>query len=167
MFYNHARKLVLALSLFAAVGGLLPGAHAAVAAPITATPEADVRWDIEQVPDPKEGLYAPKMSVTYLKTTNEGGDKRMYWFVVKAESGVVKDVKVEVGHGLRTKFGNKDAGLGTPDYGSLGTLNPGETREIVGHCDPPVSQYCAFGYAKVTSSNAPPVQSGPRSLGSP
>ena len=157
MFRHHTRKLVLALSLFAAVGSFLPGAQSASASPITTAPLTEVRWDLEQVdpPTPTKTIM-PSMLIISNMPVQQDGTTMTYSFRVWAYNGPAQNVKVTLGTHTMTPSGGPSSAVTRPAV-DAGNMAASETRVFSITCDPPKNQYCNAGVIKVESSGHQPV----------
>jgi hypothetical protein len=152
VFRNHARKIVFALSLFAAVGSMLPGAIAAAAAPIRASdPVATLQYDFE-VAQPKPVYALSKMSVRPLLVTRNGRNTD-YVFRIQADGGTLPDVSVLKGSGYSFSHNDEFVHWTNGVTEQKGTFSAPSYRDVHVSCNPPVGKYCSAGWIHVTTSN--------------
>ena len=143
---------MLALSLFAAVGSLLPGSHAAAAAPIPASESAtELHLDVEQVkPKPVLTNNAGVVDNTGFERFEDG--KTYYGFRLRATDGQLQWPKAKITYtyalsstGIHVGGGGKTVQLTTVDAPSYRTF------DIT--CEPPIGTYCTAAFGIVETSN--------------
>ena len=166
MVRNRARSLIIALSLFAAVGGsMLPGSHAASAAPIPAAESiTNGQWDlVEQVkPKPKPTWVVQQPPVTYtallrvkheLTTQLPNGNGTTYVFTV-FNDGLNSSGPITVEKGWWWS-----AGLGEPITGhtllpeTIPSLGPGQSTTVGMFCHEEGFTVCWGGGVRVSAPN--------------
>ena len=160
MFGTRIRKLVLALSLFAAVGSLLPGSHAASAAPIVAPPGEDVHISMIGAADPADDqrntIILPPWKIDYLGVV-KNGTQTHYKFKLAVRRGTKPHVVLErfVGY----KYVSNDEPAGDQDQGPvyIGTLTAPYASYPTIICNPPAGQYCSSAILKATSTDGTSV----------
>lgn len=153
MFRIDARKTLLALSLFAAVGAmLLPGSHAASAAAIPATESvSDAQLIYEQTP-PKPVPTFNTMAITLAGETHVGKVTH-YHFQVHAVNGTLPNVTVEMRSEYFLISNNSFGGWSPAVTQNLGTMSAPHTLYVDITCTPPNGMYCGGAYAGALSSN--------------
>lgn len=132
MLGNRTRRLVLALSLLAAVGAMLPGSHTAAAAPIPASLSDDVNFSAPPQAD---------LQVLVRGKRTEGGVTK-YFFTIKnngpanaAPINAYKEAQAKaiIGSGFQLQ----DNG-----YFVIPSLAPGASKPITVSCTPPAGFVC-------------------------
>ena len=151
MYRNRARSVVLALSIFAAVGGLLPGSQAA-AAPIPAPAAvSDVQLDASQT----SGNWTMgwnTLTITPQGISHQPNRRTVYTFKFKATKGNLYDISPTLMSHYKTIAGDADAGFSavqTPP--PIAFLAEGSHIFVFVECIPPAGKYCDFAYVTVTS----------------
>jgi hypothetical protein len=155
MSWNRTRRLVLAFSLVAVVGAMLPGSHAASAAPDPAASASEARVQYEQAP-PKPVLTHNKMAITLGGETHFGKITH-YHFQIHAVSGTLQDVSVEMA--------SRYAKISDPSVGgnsgivtqNLGTFSAPDVRFVTVTCTPPAGMYCDKAWVGASSSSSASV----------
>jgi hypothetical protein len=154
VFRRHARKLVLAVSLFAVATSLVPGSHTAAAAPIPAAESASaVRYDLVPTKPGHDIAEAyPKMSV--LNTlVGRNGRKTTYHFKVQADNATLHNVSVRMFSSYRAISDNADRGYSADEVVSLGTFWAPDYRPVILTCNPPSGAYYSAGLVEATTSS--------------
>ena len=158
MIRNRARNLVLALSLFAAVGSILPGSHVAAAAPIPAADSVtDGRWEEEQAqPSPvlAFAIRKPNVGISFVQQFVLAPHMVQYVFKVQnygnRQTGRIDVRKAFSYLGCSGWCYHNHAG----EY--VAPLDPGASKMVVVFCNTLESQICLGAGARVEDERPDP-----------
>ena len=152
MFRIDARKTVLAFSLFAAVGALLPGSHPASAAAIPATDSASNVQVLhaEQTPPGPHAIFGT-LTWEIRDPIREINGITTYRFRLHAHGGPIGNVRVEKTY--FTNIGYNPTYVHGPftDNETLGTMVDGEWKDVYLMCKPEMQGLCSVALVRARS----------------